>query len=45
MQAMEAVSRELPPPISDEFRRLVQEMQIGIAMDASLENFNPENSK
>ena len=38
MQAMEAVSRELPPPISDEFRRLVQEMQIGIAMDASLEN-------
>ncbi len=38
MQAMEAVSRELPPPISDEFRRLVQEMQLGIAMDASLEN-------
>jgi tight adherence protein B len=38
MQAMEAVSRELPPPISDEFRRLVQEMQIGIAMDTSLEN-------
>lgn len=38
MQAMEAVSRELPPPISDEFRRLVQEMQLGIAMDTSLEN-------
>lgn len=38
MQAMEAVSRELPPPISDEFRRVVQEMQLGIAMDASLDN-------
>jgi tight adherence protein B len=38
MQAMEAVSRELPSPISDEFRRVVQEMQIGIPMDKSLEN-------
>jgi tight adherence protein B len=38
MQAMEAVSRELPPPISDEFRRVVQEMQLGIPMDTSLQN-------
>ncbi len=38
MQAMEAVSRELPAPISDEFRRVVQEMQLGIAMDTSLDN-------
>jgi tight adherence protein B len=38
MQAMEAVSRELPPPISDEFRRVVQEMQLGIPMDTALEN-------
>jgi tight adherence protein B len=38
MQAMEAVSRELPPPISDEFRRVVQEMQLGIPMDTSLGN-------
>ena len=38
MQAMEAISRELPPPISDEFRRVVQEMQIGISMEAALEN-------
>jgi tight adherence protein B len=38
MQAMEAVSRELPAPISDEFRRVVQEMQLGIPMDASLQN-------
>ena len=38
MQAMEAVSRELPPPISDEFRRVVQEMQLGIPMDTALQN-------
>jgi tight adherence protein B len=38
MQAMEAVSRELPSPISDEFRRVVQEMQLGITMETALEN-------
>ena len=38
MQAMEAVSKELPSPISDEFRRVVQEMQIGIPMDTALSN-------
>jgi len=38
MQAMEAVSKELPSPICDEFRRVVQEMQIGIPMEAALEN-------
>jgi tight adherence protein B len=38
MQALEAVSRELPAPISDEFRRVVQEMQIGISMETALEN-------
>jgi len=38
MQAMEAVSRELPTPICDEFRRVVQEMQIGIPMEKALEN-------
>jgi tight adherence protein B len=38
LQAMEAVSRELPPPISDEFRRVVQEMQLGVPMDRSLDN-------
>jgi len=37
-QAMEAVSRELPAPISDEFRRVVQEMQIGIPMESALDN-------
>ncbi len=38
MQAMEAVSKELPSPISDEFRRVVQEMQLGIPMENSLDN-------
>jgi len=38
MQAMEAVSKELPPPISDEFRRVVQEMQLGLSMEHSLDN-------
>jgi tight adherence protein B len=38
MQAMEAVSRELPAPISDEFHRVVQEMQIGISMEKALDN-------
>ncbi|HEY9090029.1 MAG TPA: type II secretion system F family protein [Anaerolineaceae bacterium] len=38
MQAMEAVSKELPAPISDEFRRVVQEMQLGVSMERALEN-------
>ena len=38
MQAMEAVSRELPSPISDEFRRVVQEMQLGVPMETALDN-------
>lgn len=38
MQAMEAVSKEMPSPISDEFRRVVQEMQIGLAMERALDN-------
>lgn len=38
MQAMEAVSRELPSPISDEFRRVVQEMQLGVPMEGALDN-------
>ncbi len=37
-QAMEAVSRELPTPICDEFRRVIQEMQLGISMEQSLDN-------
>lgn len=38
MQAMEAISRELPAPICDEFHRVVQEMQIGISMEKALDN-------
>src|SRR5258708_5558924 len=38
MQAMEAVSKEMPPPINDEFRRVIQEMQIGIPMETALAN-------
>ena len=38
MQAMEAVSKEMPAPICDEFRRVVQEMQLGIPMEVSLDN-------
>jgi tight adherence protein B len=37
-QAMEAISRELPPPISDEFRRVVQEMQLGVPTERALDN-------
>jgi len=38
LQAMESVSKELPPPICDEFRRVVQEMQLGIPMEKALDN-------
>jgi tight adherence protein B len=38
MQAMESVSKELPPPICDEFRRVVQEMQLGVSMEKTLDN-------
>lgn len=38
LQALEAVSREMPLPINDEFKRVVQEIQLGITMEAALEN-------
>jgi tight adherence protein B len=38
LQALEAVSRELPAPICDEFRRVVQEMQLGLSMDDALDH-------
>jgi tight adherence protein B len=38
MQALESISKELPPPVCDEFRRVVQEMQIGIPMEVALDN-------
>lgn len=38
LQAMEAVSKELPPPVSDEFRRVVQEIQLGISIEDALDH-------
>jgi len=38
VQALEAVSKELPLPISSEFQRVVQEMQLGISMEDALDN-------
>jgi tight adherence protein B len=38
MQAQESVSRELPAPISVEFHRVVQEIQLGLPQEAALAN-------
>lgn len=38
LQSMESVSREMPAPISDEFRRVVQEIQLGVTTEEALEN-------
>ncbi|HLF28813.1 MAG TPA: type II secretion system F family protein [Anaerolineae bacterium] len=37
-QAMEAVASELPPPLSIEMGRVVQEMQIGLSQEQALAN-------
>ena len=37
-QAMEAVASELPPPLSTEVARVVQEMQLGLTMEQALAN-------
>jgi len=36
MQAMEAISQEMGPPISDEFGRVVQEVQFGMTLEQAL---------
>lgn len=38
LQAMEAVSKELPPPISTEFARVVQEVALGLSYEQALDN-------
>ncbi|RME90667.1 MAG: secretion system protein [Anaerolineae bacterium] len=38
MQAIEAASREMPSPMSEELHRVVQEMQLGIPMERALDN-------
>jgi len=43
LQAMEAVSSELPQPVSTEFRRVVQEMQLGISMEEALSHLLRRN--
>jgi len=37
-QALEAVAREAPPPASEEFKRVVAEMSIGIPFETTLNN-------
>jgi tight adherence protein B len=36
LQAMEAVSQEMGPPISEEFGRVVQEVQLGITLEEAM---------
>nr|HID12455.1 secretion system protein [Anaerolineae bacterium] len=38
LQAMEAVSHEMGPPISTEFGRVVQEVQLGLTLEQALNN-------
>jgi tight adherence protein B len=38
LQSMELVSREAPPPMSTEFRRVVQEVGLGLSTEEALEN-------
>jgi tight adherence protein B len=38
LQAMEAVGRELPQPVSGEFDRVVKEVQLGLTLEQSLQN-------
>jgi len=38
MQAMEAVAREMGPPVSEEFDRVVKEVQLGLGMEQALDN-------
>jgi tight adherence protein B len=38
LQAMEAVARELPKPVSSEFDRVVKEVQLGLTLEQALQN-------
>jgi tight adherence protein B len=38
IQALESISKEMPPPTSIEIRRVVQEVQIGLPLETGLEN-------
>jgi len=38
MQAMEVISKEMPPPIAEEFGRVVLELQLGVPFDTAMQN-------
>jgi tight adherence protein B len=38
LQGMEAIAAELPPPVSKEFERIIQEIRLGISMEDALAN-------
>jgi len=38
LQAMETIAVELPPPVSREFERVVQEVRLGLTLDQALAN-------
>jgi tight adherence protein B len=38
LQGMEAIATELPPPVSREFERVVQEVRLGLSMEEALQN-------
>lgn len=38
LQGMEAIATELPPPVSREFERVVQEVRLGLGMEEALAN-------
>jgi tight adherence protein B len=38
LQGMETIATELPPPVSKEFERVVQEVRLGLSMEQALDN-------
>ncbi len=38
LMAMETIATELPPPVSREFERVVQEIRLGLSMEQALDN-------
>ncbi len=38
LQALETIATELPPPVSKEFERVVQEVRLGLSMPKALDN-------
>ncbi len=38
LQAMESVAEEMPPPISEEFQRVVREVQLGVSNERAMNN-------